>query len=417
MDKRAHNQSSDRSTGGTVSNQPISTLLSQVLVAFTIELDNEFEKRMDESGYPGARLSLVVWFNLIRFVSEGGIAVSDLSNRALAPQARLKFELGCLERWQFVELRPDPADARPVPVAAQRQAGRLLRDGWGSGRGIRGNWTVRLTTKGLHAARVWRGLPGEVERRWRTRFGEDTIVRLCENLQAIVDKTDLELPLGLSAYWETRASLPQRKNHAMECLSLPSLLSQLLLSFRMEFDSRSPASLPLCANTLRVLGEKPIRLGDIPRLTGGSPEMTAIGWQLKPYVAVEPDGNGSRGKTARLTALGLKAQQTYYRLVGEIEDLWKERFGQDEVRRLRESLEEILSSGDNQGPLLSGALAPAAGTVRAGHQAPALGRQDVGAAARQRMRDLAAQTELFVRDPAGALPHYPLWDMNRGFGP
>jgi len=23
----------------------------------------------------------------------------------------------------------------------------------------------------------------------------------------------------------------------------------------------------------------------------------------------------------------------------------------------------------------------------------------------------------FVRDPAGTLPHYPLWDMNRGFGP
>jgi hypothetical protein len=33
------------------------------------------------------------------------------------------------------------------------------------------------------------------------------------------------------------------------------------------------------------------------------------------------------------------------------------------------------------------------------------------------MRDLVAQTEEFVRDPAGTLPHYPLWDMNRGFGP
>jgi hypothetical protein len=27
------------------------------------------------------------------------------------------------------------------------------------------------------------------------------------------------------------------------------------------------------------------------------------------------------------------------------------------------------------------------------------------------------QTETFVCDPAGTLPHYPLWDMNRGFGP
>ncbi|HUA84019.1 MAG TPA: hypothetical protein VMB85_09180 [Bryobacteraceae bacterium] len=49
--------------------------------------------------------------------------------------------------------------------------------------------------------------------------------------------------------------------------------------------------------------------------------------------------------------------------------------------------------------------------------APALGRRDIGAAARKRVRDLAAQTELFLGDPAGTLPHYPLWDMNRGFGP
>jgi hypothetical protein len=33
------------------------------------------------------------------------------------------------------------------------------------------------------------------------------------------------------------------------------------------------------------------------------------------------------------------------------------------------------------------------------------------------MRDLAAQTEAFVANPVGALPHYPMLDMNRGFGP
>jgi hypothetical protein len=32
-------------------------------------------------------------------------------------------------------------------------------------------------------------------------------------------------------------------------------------------------------------------------------------------------------------------------------------------------------------------------------------------------RDLVAQTGQFVRDPANAHPHYPLRDMNRGFGP
>ncbi len=52
---------------------PLSSLLSQALVAFTIELDNEFERRMAESGNHGARLSLVVWSNLMRFLVGGGL--------------------------------------------------------------------------------------------------------------------------------------------------------------------------------------------------------------------------------------------------------------------------------------------------------------------------------------------------------
>jgi hypothetical protein len=84
---------------------------------------------------------------------------------------------------------------------------------------------------------------------------------------------------------------------------------------------------------------------------------------------------------------------------------------------MRESLLSLFRlSGDGQ-PLLSEGLTAPAGVVRAGDTAPALGRRDVGSAAKQRARDLVAQTETFVSDPAAALPHYPLWDMNRGFGP
>lgn len=59
----------------------LAALLSQVLVAFTVEFDNEFERRMGEAGYPGARLSLVVWANLMRFVAERGLSVRDLTVR------------------------------------------------------------------------------------------------------------------------------------------------------------------------------------------------------------------------------------------------------------------------------------------------------------------------------------------------
>lgn len=248
-------------TPGITSRRSLSALLSQLLVAFTVEFDNEFERQMGEAGYPAARLSLLVWANVMRFVAEGALSVRDLAARALAPEKQIKFELGCLERWGFVVLKPHPTDDRPVPTAAHRQSGRELRDGWGSGRGIRAGWLVRLTSKGLTAGEIRPPLFVAIERRWETRFGKERIGLLRELLQSL-------------------------------------------------FDRRS----------------------------GG---------------------------------------------------------------------ETLLSEG----------LVAPQGTARAGDQAPALGRRDVGVAARQRMRDLVAQTADFVRDPAGALPHYPLWDMNRGFGP
>jgi hypothetical protein len=382
--------------------RPLSALLSQVLVAFTVEFDNEFERRMGEAGYVGARLSLVVWANMMRFVSEA-VTVRELAAQALAPESQIKFELGCLERWGFVVLQPSPSGE--------------LRDGWGSGRGIRADWMVRLTAKGLTASRIWPPLFGEIEQRWERRFGKDEIRCLRKALQTVADKLDLELPHGLPAGWVGTWEFPPRVKRDKASLPLPTLFSEVLLTFRLEFDHESPAPLAQSANTLRVLGEKPIRMAEIPRLTGGSPETSDIGWQIKPHVVVTSDPSASRGKVVRLSPLGLKAQQAYHRLIGEIERRWEERFGKDTIARLRESLQGLFDRRSGDAPLLSEGLVAPPGTARAGDQAPALGRRDVGAAARQRMRDLVAQTEAFIRDPAGTLPHYPSWDMNRGFGP
>jgi hypothetical protein len=60
------------------------TRLSQALVAFTIELDNEFELELAQAGYPGERLSLVVWLNLVRFLADGSLTVRALTDKALA---------------------------------------------------------------------------------------------------------------------------------------------------------------------------------------------------------------------------------------------------------------------------------------------------------------------------------------------
>jgi hypothetical protein len=210
---------------------------------------------------------------------------------------------------------------------------------------------VRLTDKGRKTSEIWPPLFGEIERRWRERFGEEEIGGLRQALEGVARQLDVELPQGLPSYWEAGEAYPARNGRGAGPLPLPALLSQLLMAFTIELDGNSRAPL------------------------------------------------------VRLTPPGLRAKQLYHELIGEIEKRWEARFGKDTMSRLEESLRGLFVPRGGDRLLLSEGLVPAEGPVRA------------GAAARERMRDLVAQTEMFVRDPAGTLPHYPLWDMNRGFGP
>lgn len=71
--------------------RPISALLSQSLVAYTVEFDNEFERALAAAGFAGSRLSLSVWTDLLRFVAEGGVSVKDLAARAGLAMERVRF--------------------------------------------------------------------------------------------------------------------------------------------------------------------------------------------------------------------------------------------------------------------------------------------------------------------------------------
>ena len=372
--------------------KPLSALLSQILVAYTVELDGEFERRMLQTASRGARLSLVVWLNLLRFLGDGPVDVGTLAGRALTAEAGATAGLGCLERWRVVALQPGK------------------RAGFGSGRGIRRDWPVRLTASGETAVRIWRDLIPEIDGRWSRRFGGDA-TRMRRGLEAIEHATDRELPQGLPVALLKLPEYGPRRSVAKDGLPLPVLLSRVLLAFALDFERESQTPLSLCANTIRVLSDEPMAEAEIAKRSGCSEETAGIGWQHKPYVVVERDPARGRGKFVRLSEAGLRAQQAYSRRTRGIEEEWKKRFGAA-TEEVRESLTTVLKRGE-----LRDGLRPPAGTTRAGAETPALGRADIGPAARQRKRDLVKQTEAFVRDPAGALPHYPLWDMNRGFGP
>ena len=102
---------------------PCRRLLSQVLVAFTIEFDNEAEHRLahwttragrsaggDLAGPGGATwlVSQVMWANVLQYVGDGGVPVGELAERARTS----RLSLAGLKRWRYVTLDPD-SGSRP----------------------------------------------------------------------------------------------------------------------------------------------------------------------------------------------------------------------------------------------------------------------------------------------------------------
>jgi DNA-binding MarR family transcriptional regulator len=322
---------------------PLSTLLSFALVAFTIEFDNEFERRsphrLSRSKKPVADRtdpwlgSMAIWSNFMRCVPPAGVTVGELQR--LCRTERLL--LNGMERWGYITLVPDPADPRPKSPQS--------------------DWVIRPTPKGELAQAVWRPLFGEIEERWRSRFGPDEIDGLREALWSFLRQIDREMPEYMPIYgFGMTAEVGRRREQTKESrlssspseVNLSALLSKVLLAFTLDFERESDVSLAICANVLRVLAAKRERIRDLPRLSGISKEAIAIALgflEKQGYLTSEKDSEDGRTRWVALTAKGRKAEEEYRRRLGVIEEEWSARFGSDAVRRLRMSLEPLVGDG------------------------------------------------------------------------
>src|SRR6266566_4262116 len=331
---------------------PLSALLSQALVAFTIEFDNEAEHRLPHrttshgtsgpgDGAPKLWLvSLAMWENCMRYVTGEPITVGDLEARA-----RTGTNLDGMRRWGYITIDGTSRkvhNGRPSPGAV-----------------------LRATAAGLQAREIWRPLPGLIEQRWHERFGADQLGRLRGPLTGLVGLLDPGLPDCLPILGAALLSrgpdprLPPRPDGtAPEAMPLSALLSRVLLSLAVEYEREAGLSLAVAANVLRVLGTEETRLRDLPALTGTSKESVrwALGILTRGDLAAEdPDPTASRGKVARLTPRGLDAQRLYHELTGEIERRWRDGFTPAVTAALRASLEPLAAG---QPPPLFGGLEP-----------------------------------------------------------
>ena len=131
------------------------TALSQALIAFTIEFDNEFEQRVEhhtgnKSGGGVWLTSMVMWSNFVRLIPAGGVALRDV-----AANGRIT-NLSGLQRWGYISVGQE-------------------------------DQTVRLEPGGRKAQQVWQPLAGEVEQRWRERFGDTAIDELRQALSRVAE--------------------------------------------------------------------------------------------------------------------------------------------------------------------------------------------------------------------------------------
>ncbi len=277
-------------------------LLSGGLVAFTIEVDNEFEHRMPHTTAAAkARreprrgpwlTSLVMWVNVLRHIDDGGTPRAEVHARARTTSD----SLAGLQRWGYITVDDD---------------------------------VLRLTAAGRQAADVWRPLVGEVEGRWRQRFGAGPVDRLRAELAAVLAGVDLEMPGYLPILQPTTGGRttppPPRRTPVDSDAELLTLLAQVLLAFTVDVERDAPVALPLSADVLRVVGRKPRRVAELPSLSGVSKEAHAMSLGFLGRVGcvvVETDPTTGRGKVAALTPKGARAAAKVRRTVAATEVEW-----------------------------------------------------------------------------------------------
>jgi DNA-binding MarR family transcriptional regulator len=352
-------------------------MLSQLLVAFTIEFDNESERQILATGSgPRFLVSLSMWSGYLRFVETGGTRVAELQALARVSPAANASRLRAFSRWRYVTIEPGPrANART-----------FSRDA-----------VVRLTAKGRTARDILRPLAAKIENRWEERFGASEIAALRGALERMIhqlgaDSLPSYLPVigyGMFASVEPPSDAGARRD--VEATDLSALLSRVLLAFTLEYEREWPLSLTIGANLLRVLDEKAVPMRTLPSVAGISKEAVevATGFLVKRgYAAIAPDPAAARTNVIRLTADGARARDAFRKRLGDIERAWCARYGEEDVRLLRDSLERLLSSRDGDRLRLSAGLKPSPGGWR--------GR-----------KPYSAQTAALIADPIAALPYHP----------
>jgi hypothetical protein len=163
---------------------------------------------------------------------------------------------------------------------------------------------LRPTAAGARARDVWAPLAAEIEARWLARHGEAL---------SLPDVQDLPgcLPILRHGLFSGPVSPPSEHT-----TGLFAALSRTLLAFALAYEDGSQViSLALGANVLVRLGDEPVRIRDLPSLSGVSKEAIAM-------ALAHLDRRGlttTEARAVRLTEPGVRARTAHARRVAALE--------------------------------------------------------------------------------------------------
>lgn len=320
---------------------PVPVALSQLLIAFTIEHDNEWEMRYWLNANPAPlRTSLVMWANFVRFLTHEGISVRALSRKAGYPEKRVHPDLAGMIRWRY------------VTVSSVNPKKPKLDD------------MIYPTDRALAATATWQPLVAEIEDRWLVRFGRNNVTRLKEALVAILTAFDRPLPHYFPVLRHLKG-MSVLTPHQPECdrpetLALPYLLSQVHHLFTLEADRASDISLAIRSNVLRVLDRELVDKKAVPQPSGISKEALSMSYtwlKRHDYLVEEPSPSG-RGKAVRLTERGYFEKGRYAEIIDSTERAWVETISAEPYANLRTALKPFTDQMDGPDALLFEGLKP-----------------------------------------------------------
>lgn len=234
-----------------------------------------------------------LWANLLRVVPEDGVETKALPALACVSRRAMKSMIGSASKRGLVDID-----------------GQL----------------VRLTDDGRAVEPAWPPEP-------------------CPPLASLVSQLELEHPHHVISYGSADPTMtggpgvdwkpvPRRPGVDLSALPLPSLLSQAIVAFAIEYERERVGPLTWAANWLPRIGDDGVDASSLP--AKGLHSVT--NWERLGFLRVD-DG------VARLTAPGRMARDAYRPVAERIESQWRARYGSQLVDHIELSMRVADSSG------------------------------------------------------------------------